>query len=96
VNTNERTVRLLIRESRFSAMWTNLNTSETLALIRPGCRITKDPDDIDATLVVKSISKYYIRIFDEKRGKNILLARQSEAISGNWWIEHGDQEILFS
>ena len=77
-------------------MWTNLNSTETLALVRPGCHITKDPDDTRAVLVVRFVGKRYISIVDERRGKTILLARKIEAISGNWWVEHGDHRANFA
>jgi hypothetical protein len=76
-------------------MWTNLNTSETLALIKPGCHIARDPDNIRAMLVVRFIGTRYISIVDERRGKTILLATGAEAISGDWWVEHNDQPIAF-
>jgi hypothetical protein len=68
-------------------MWTNINNLDIVAGIKSGSRITKNPDRLNGTCIVKSATSYCIKAFRAGSNRSVLIFPQSKVISGKWWVE---------
>ncbi len=67
-------------------MWTNINTLEIAAEIKPGCIIAIDPDRLSKACVVTDVTIQSVRAIGTGKGK-VIVMNKKEIISGKWWIE---------